>query len=82
MPISSPKESEVGSGGAMASSGFTAAPYVGWQPIPELVHDASIGVTLLDYEISRASDTLEGEYDATRGFAAINATGNFRCGRP
>jgi outer membrane autotransporter protein len=64
--------------GDLTSSGFTAAPYVGWQPIPELVLDASIGVTVLDYDISRASDTIEGEFGATRAFVGVNATGNYR----
>lgn len=67
--------------GDLVSNGFTAAPYVGWQPIPELVLDASVGVTLLDYEIERAGNTIEGDFDATRGFAAINATGIFRFDR-
>ncbi|MGF1623641.1 MAG: autotransporter outer membrane beta-barrel domain-containing protein [Alphaproteobacteria bacterium] len=67
--------------GDLTSNGFTAAPYVGWQPFDELVLDATAGVTFLDYEISRSSGTIQGDYAATRAFAAINATGNFRFDR-
>lgn len=64
--------------GELTSSGFTVAPYVGWQPIDELVLDASVGVTVLGYDTHRNSGTVESSFDATRAFAALNATGNFR----
>lgn len=62
----------------LTSSGFTVAPYVGWQPIEELVLDASVGVAVLGYDTRRNSGTVESSFDATRAFAALNATGNFR----
>jgi outer membrane autotransporter protein len=67
--------------GDLVSNGFTAAPYAGWQPIPELVLDATVGVTFLDYDLSRAAGAVEGAFDATRAFGAINATGIFRFDR-
>ena len=64
--------------GDLISNGVSIAPYVGWQPLPDLTLDANAGISLLNYDTARSGGTVTAGYDALRVFGSVNASGSFR----
>lgn len=64
----------------LAGEGATVAPYIGWRPLPQLMLDASIGVSTLDYNAQRSDNGVSAQFDALRVFGGLNGTGTFRFG--
>lgn len=66
--------------GTFKGSGVSVAPYLGVTLDKNWTWDVSAGYGWLNYDVSRANDSITGSYNATRVFGATNVTGSFAAG--
>ena len=64
--------------GTFEGSGFTIAPYFGYQLHKNWSIDGSGGIAFLEYDTSRTSNAVKGNFDGLRAFGAVNLTGNYQ----
>lgn len=57
--------------GTVDHTGFGGALLLAWKPTPQTRFYASAGVAALDFDVSRSGGDVNGQFDATRWFAAI-----------
>lgn len=64
--------------GTFEGNGFTLSPYIGIRLLPNLLIDMNVGMSWLDYDVSRTVGGTKrtGNFDATRLFYGGNATYN------
>ncbi|MGE4220955.1 MAG: autotransporter outer membrane beta-barrel domain-containing protein, partial [Alphaproteobacteria bacterium] len=64
--------------GTFEGNGFTLAPYIGLRLLPNLLIDMNVGMSWIDYDVSRTvgGSKRTGSFDATRLFYGANATYN------
>jgi|SaaInl4_135m_RNA_FD_contig_21_125015_length_1277_multi_18_in_0_out_0_1 hypothetical protein len=65
--------------GTFEGSGVSFAPYVGFRVHKNFILDASVGYSILDYDVARTlGGTVTSDFDAQRIFGSVNLSGNFK----